>query len=144
VAGAYTGGRRIDNPPQITNLPHEYPKASTREMSGWWYRWLAFRLSCGHVETSGVVPERGVSGVGGGAAFAKYLNLAAIKTMVAAAENEAQKRNVQVTICIMDESGNLLFLQKADGATLNTIQFAQKKPNMRPYMGGRRRWPKTR
>jgi len=57
----------------------------------------------------------------------KYLNLAAIKTMVAAAEAEMTKRNVQVTICIMDESGNLLFLQKADGATLNTIQFAQKK-----------------
>ncbi|HTP89031.1 MAG TPA: heme-binding protein [Candidatus Acidoferrales bacterium] len=57
----------------------------------------------------------------------KYLNLAALKTMVAAAEAEAQKRNVQVTICIMDESGNLLFLQKADGASLNTIQFAQRK-----------------
>src|SRR4051794_31338577 len=57
----------------------------------------------------------------------KYLNLAALKTMVAAAEAEAQKRNVQVTICIVDESGNLLFLQKADGATLNTIGFAQKK-----------------
>ena len=57
----------------------------------------------------------------------KYLNLAALKTMVAAAETEAQKRNVQVTICIMDESGNLLFLQKADGAGLSTIQFAQKK-----------------
>lgn len=57
----------------------------------------------------------------------KWLNLAAIKTMVAAAESEAHKRNVQVTIVIMDESGNLLFLQKADGAGLNTIQFAQKK-----------------
>jgi glc operon protein GlcG len=57
----------------------------------------------------------------------KSLNLAAIKTMVAAAEAEAQKRNVQVTICIVDESGNLLFFQKADGAALNTIQFAQKK-----------------
>lgn len=57
----------------------------------------------------------------------KYLNLAAIKTMVTAAEDEAKKRNVQVTICIVDENGNLLFLQKADGATLNTIQFAQKK-----------------
>jgi len=57
----------------------------------------------------------------------KYLNLAALKTMAAAAEAEAQKRNVQVTICIMDESGNLLFLQKADGAGLNTIQFAQRK-----------------
>ena len=57
----------------------------------------------------------------------KYLNLAALKTMAAAAEAEAQKRNVQVTICIVDESGNLLFLQKADGAGLNTIQFAQRK-----------------
>lgn len=57
----------------------------------------------------------------------KSLNLAAIKIMVAAAESEALKRNVQVTICVVDESGNLLFLQKADGAGLNTIQFAQKK-----------------
>ena len=57
----------------------------------------------------------------------KYLNLAAIRTMVAAAEAEAKKRNVQVTICVLDESANLLFLQKADGAGLNTIQFAQRK-----------------
>src|SRR6266850_2985504 len=57
----------------------------------------------------------------------KWLNLEALKTMVSAAEAEAQKRNVQVTICIVDESGNLLFLQKADAAGLNTIQFAQKK-----------------
>ena len=57
----------------------------------------------------------------------KYLNLAAIKTMVAGAEAEAKRQNVEVTICIVDESGNLLFLQKADAASLNTIQFAQKK-----------------
>jgi glc operon protein GlcG len=57
----------------------------------------------------------------------KYINLAAIKTMVAAAEAEAKKLNVDVTICIVDESGNLLFLQKADTASLNTIDFAQKK-----------------
>ena len=57
----------------------------------------------------------------------KWLNLAAIKTMAAAAEAEAAKRNVHVTICIVDESGNLLFLQKADGTTLNTVAFAQKK-----------------
>ena len=57
----------------------------------------------------------------------KYLNLAAIKTMVAGAEAEAKKRNVEVTLCIVDESGNLLFLQKADAASLNTIQWAQKK-----------------
>ena len=57
----------------------------------------------------------------------KWLNLAAIKTMVAAAEAEAQKRNVQVTLCIVDDSGTLLFLQKADGAGINTIQYAQRK-----------------
>ena len=57
----------------------------------------------------------------------KYLNLAAIKAMVAAAEVKAQELHVEVTICIVDESGNLLFLEKADGATLNTIAFAQKK-----------------
>ena len=57
----------------------------------------------------------------------KYLNLAAVKTLAAAAESEAQSRNVSVTICIVDESGNLLFLQKGDRAGLNTIQFAQRK-----------------
>src|SRR6266478_7428281 len=57
----------------------------------------------------------------------KYLNLAAIKTMVAAAEAEARRQHVEVTICIVDESGNLLFLEKGDAAPLNTIQWAQKK-----------------
>lgn len=65
----------------------------------------------------------------------KYLNLAAIKTMVAAAEAEAANRNVQVTLCVVDESGNLLFLQKADGASLNTIQFAQKKARHAAFYG---------
>ena len=65
----------------------------------------------------------------------KWLNLAALKKMVAAAEAEAQKRNVQVTICIVGESGNLLFLQKADGAGLNTIQFAQKKASYAALYG---------
>ena len=57
----------------------------------------------------------------------RYLNLAAIKTMVAAAEAEAQKLHVEVTICIVDESGNLLFLEKGDGVSFNTLDFAQKK-----------------
>jgi glc operon protein GlcG len=57
----------------------------------------------------------------------KYLNLAAIKTMVAAAEAEAQRQHVEVTLVIVDESGNLLFLEKADSAPLNTLQWAQKK-----------------
>jgi glc operon protein GlcG len=57
----------------------------------------------------------------------KALNVPAMKVMVAAAEAEAAKRNVQVTLCIVDEGGNLLFLQKADGIGLNTVTFAQKK-----------------
>ena len=57
----------------------------------------------------------------------RYLNLAAIKRMVTAAEAAAKKLQVQVTICIVDESGNLLFVQKADTAALNTVQFAQKR-----------------
>ena len=65
----------------------------------------------------------------------KYLNLAAIKTMVAAAEAEAKKQNVEVTICIVDESGNLLFLEKADAASLNTLQFAQKKARHAAFYG---------
>jgi glc operon protein GlcG len=65
----------------------------------------------------------------------KYINLAAIKTMVAAAEAEAKKQNVEVTICIVDESGNLLFLEKADAASLNTLQFAQKKARHAAFYG---------
>src|SRR5579862_925048 len=57
----------------------------------------------------------------------KYLDLAAVKTMVAAAEAEAKKRGVDVTICVVDDSGNLLFLQKGDTASINTIEFAQRK-----------------
>src|SRR5581483_952840 len=57
----------------------------------------------------------------------RYLNLSAIKTMVAAAEAEAKRQQVEVTICIVVESGNLLFLEKGDSAPLNTITWAQKK-----------------
>ena len=65
----------------------------------------------------------------------KYLNLAAVKTLVATAEAEMAKRNVSVTICIMDESGNLLFLQKGDTAGLNTLEFAQKKARHAVFYG---------
>jgi glc operon protein GlcG len=57
----------------------------------------------------------------------RWLNLNAIKIMASAAEAEARKLGVEVTLCIVDEGGNLIFLQKADNVGLNTIQFAQKK-----------------
>jgi glc operon protein GlcG len=65
----------------------------------------------------------------------KYLNLAAIKTMVAASEAKAKELNVEVTICIVDPSGNLLFFEKGDGASLNTIEFAQKKARHAAFYG---------
>ena len=65
----------------------------------------------------------------------QYLNLASIKTMVAASEAKAKELNVDVTICVVDESGNLLFLEKGEGAALNTIQFAQKKARHAAFYG---------
>ena len=57
----------------------------------------------------------------------KYINLAAIKIMVKAAEEEAARRNVQVTLCIVDENGTVIFMQKADGVGINTLRFAERK-----------------
>jgi glc operon protein GlcG len=65
----------------------------------------------------------------------KYLDLAAIKTMVAASEAKAKELNVSVTICVVDESGNLLFLEKGETASLNTIDFAQKKARHAAFYG---------
>ncbi|MBV9266661.1 MAG: heme-binding protein [Acidobacteriaceae bacterium] len=56
-----------------------------------------------------------------------YLDQTAVRAMVKAAQAEALQRNVHVTLCVVDESGNLLYLEKGDGAALNTIQFAHKK-----------------
>ena len=63
----------------------------------------------------------------------KVLNSATIKALVANAEAEAEKRGVHVTICVVDDSLNLLFLERLDGASLNTIIFAQKKARHAAY-----------
>jgi glc operon protein GlcG len=55
----------------------------------------------------------------------KYLNLAAIKTMVAASEAKAKEMNVEVTICIVDESGNLPY-----GAPSREAAESVKKGNV--------------
>ena len=57
----------------------------------------------------------------------KYLDLKTIKSLVAAAEAEAQRQHVSVTLCIVDETGNLLFLQKGDTAPVSTVTWAQRK-----------------
>ena len=66
----------------------------------------------------------------------KYLNLDAIKTMVAGAEAEARRQNVSVTICIRDENGALLFLERGDGVSVNTLEWAQKKARHAALYGG--------
>jgi glc operon protein GlcG len=65
----------------------------------------------------------------------KYLDLDNIKTMVAASEAKAKELNVSVSICVVDESGNLLFFEKGETASLNTIQFAQKKARGAAFYG---------
>jgi glc operon protein GlcG len=65
----------------------------------------------------------------------KYLDLDHIKIMVAAAEAKAKELNVSVTIVVVDESGNLLFLEKGETASLNTVQFAQKKARHAAFFG---------
>lgn len=66
----------------------------------------------------------------------KYLNLTAVKTMVAGAEAEARRQNVSVTIVIVDENGALLFLQRGDGVSINTLEWAQKKARHAALFGG--------
>jgi hypothetical protein len=61
----------------------------------------------------------------------KYLNLAAIKTMVAAAEAEAQRQNVQVTICVVDESGKLAFPGEGRQRTFEHYHLGTEKGTAR-------------
>jgi glc operon protein GlcG len=65
----------------------------------------------------------------------KYLDLNAVKVMVAASEAKANELNVSVTICVVDESGNLLFLERGESASVNTVQFAQKKARDAAFYG---------
>jgi len=55
------------------------------------------------------------------------LNLTDAKAIAAAAEAEALKNNWRVTIAVLDDGGNLLFLQRLDEAPLGSIVVAQEK-----------------
>jgi glc operon protein GlcG len=55
------------------------------------------------------------------------LTLADAKLIAAAAEAEALKNNWRVTIAVLDDGGNLLFLQRIDEAPLGSIVVAQEK-----------------
>lgn len=55
------------------------------------------------------------------------LTLADCKNIAAAAEAEAAKNNWSVSIAILDEGGNLLYLQRMDGANRLSAEIATRK-----------------
>jgi uncharacterized protein GlcG (DUF336 family) len=55
------------------------------------------------------------------------LNLADAKAIAAAAEAEALANKWNVTIAVLDDGGNLLYLQRLDEAPLGSIVVAQEK-----------------
>ena len=57
----------------------------------------------------------------------KALTLAAAKQMAAAAEVEARKNNWNVVICIVDEGGHLIYLQRMDETQIASVEIAQEK-----------------
>ncbi|VWX63829.1 conserved hypothetical protein [Burkholderiales bacterium 8X] len=56
-----------------------------------------------------------------------YLELADVKAIAAAAEAEALANNWPVTIAIADDAGNLLWLQRLDGAAALSAHIAPAK-----------------
>jgi glc operon protein GlcG len=57
----------------------------------------------------------------------KTVSLAAAKKMAAAAEAEASKNNWNMVISILDDGGNLLYMERMDGAQLGSIDVSQGK-----------------
>ncbi|HEY5929091.1 MAG TPA: heme-binding protein [Burkholderiales bacterium] len=57
----------------------------------------------------------------------KVLNLDGARKIAAAAEAEAKKNNWNVVIAVVDDGGNLLFLQRMDGTQTGSIQVAIDK-----------------
>ena len=55
------------------------------------------------------------------------LTLADAKQIAAAAEAEALKNKWSVTIAVLDDGGNLLYLQRLDDAPLGSVTVAQEK-----------------
>ncbi len=58
-----------------------------------------------------------------------FLELADVKAIAAAAEEEALKNGWAVTIAIVDDGGHLLWLQRLDGAAPISAHIASAKAN---------------
>ncbi len=57
----------------------------------------------------------------------QVLTLDDARKIAAAAETEAKANNWAVTICVVDDGGHLLWLQRGDGVSLISIAMAQAK-----------------
>lgn len=57
----------------------------------------------------------------------KSLELSDLKAMAGAAETEALRRNVPVSIAICDDGGHLLWFQRMDGVALLSTSMCQAK-----------------
>jgi glc operon protein GlcG len=57
----------------------------------------------------------------------KIISLAGAKRMAAAAEAEAVKNKLTVTIAIVDDGGHLVYLERMDGAPFNTMEVTETK-----------------
>lgn len=57
----------------------------------------------------------------------KALTLDAAKAMAAASLAEAKKNNWTMVICVVDDAGHLIYLEKMDGTQIGSIQVAQDK-----------------
>jgi glc operon protein GlcG len=57
----------------------------------------------------------------------KYLTLSDVKTILSAAEAEAQKNNWAVCVAVVDDGGHLLGFSRLDGCAIASVAISQGK-----------------
>jgi len=57
----------------------------------------------------------------------RTLNLDIAKRIVAAAEQEARKNNFTMFICVVDDGGNVMFIERMDDAQLGSFEVPKEK-----------------
>jgi glc operon protein GlcG len=55
------------------------------------------------------------------------LTLEAAKQIAAAAQLEAERNNWKMVICVVDDGGHLIYLERMDGTQVASVQVAQDK-----------------
>jgi len=57
----------------------------------------------------------------------RALTLEAAKQIAAAAQAEAMKNKWTMVICVVDDGGHLIYLERMDGTQIGSVQVAQEK-----------------